>query len=565
MRQTAVRAMLSTNAAGRAAAWLSSGALAVPLLAGASAALYAINLDRPENPDELYHVLAARGLLETGEPRIADGRYERGYLFTWLVAVFFRIFGESLAVARLPSLIATVCLVVALHLWVRREAGPLAGWLVAGLYAVSPFAVLIAQFSRFYAIQALAFTLGCWAVHELARTSPRSLRFTILLVAAGSLFGLAAVLQPTTYLGLTGLAVWATLVLLGRGFRSADLSPVRRTILLVALAVLVFAVLVVGWSSGVVEDAWLRYRRVEIFNIETEDQFWFYHFWYVLYYPTLWTLTAPLALLAIVRAPLLGGMATVVFAVSFLLNSFAGSKSLRYIAYAQPLLFVIWGLALAALAPALRRAGSRLREELRAGIDPAGRWGVRIGSILVGGAFVSILLVNPFWLRTASVLAVRPLGPEIPDADWRRAAPVLAPLLAEVAVVVDTEELGPLYHLGRHDILFSPSKFGELVGEIRDGFVVDPRTGRPIVATLEALERIVVCYPSGLFLAPRMHWHRTHFADTKVIGLLEDHGEPVALPAESHVHAYVWRHPPSWSPAAECARGPPTSGGDRGE
>lgn len=559
MRQIAANPAPADTAAGRLADRLSSPAFAIPLLAGVSTALYAINLDRPENPDELYHVLAARGLLETGKPQIAEGLYERGYFFTWLVALFFRWFGESLAVARLPSLVAVVLLVLLLYLWARREAGPLAGWLVAGLYAISPFAVLIAQFSRFYAIQTLAFTAGCWLVFELVRIPVRSFRFASCLLAAGALFGLAASLQPTTYLGLAGVAFWAAPILLGRLLARPDLSWTRRAMLLLAVATLLAAALVIGWQSGVIEEFWHRYRRVELFNIEAKEQFWFYHFWYILLYPSLWTLTPPLALVAIVQAPRLASLATVGFATAFLLNSFAGPKSLRYIAYAQPLLFVIWGVALAALLPALREALGGLRAGLAARMQSLGRRARWTSTALVGGTLLSVVLVNPFWLRTASVLAVRPIGPELPDADWRRAAPVLAPLLTEVAVVVDTEELGPLYHLGRHDILFSPSKFHELLDAIRGDFAFDPRTGRPVIASVAMLKRILLCYPSGLFLAPRMHWQRQHFADAAVISLLETYATPVAVPAGSHVYAYLWRHPEPWSPAPDCATAPPIS------
>ena len=108
------------------------------------------------HPDEYYHILAAQGLLATGEPRIAEGIYTRVYLHTWLVAQSFALFGESLAASRVPSLLATAALVVVMFVWLRREAGNLAAWIGAGLFAISPFAVDVAQFCRFYALQALA-------------------------------------------------------------------------------------------------------------------------------------------------------------------------------------------------------------------------------------------------------------------------------------------------------------------------------------------------------------------------------------------------------------------------
>ena len=54
--------------------------------------LFSINLDRPPHPDELHHALAAKGLLETGRPALAEGEYWRGLPHTWMVAVSYAIF-----------------------------------------------------------------------------------------------------------------------------------------------------------------------------------------------------------------------------------------------------------------------------------------------------------------------------------------------------------------------------------------------------------------------------------------------------------------------------------------
>ena len=49
--------------------------------------LYSIGLDDGlAVHDEIHHILAAQGLIATGEPRIAEGLYTRGYVYTWMVA-----------------------------------------------------------------------------------------------------------------------------------------------------------------------------------------------------------------------------------------------------------------------------------------------------------------------------------------------------------------------------------------------------------------------------------------------------------------------------------------------
>lgn len=521
-------------------------------LFAASVALYLINLDRPEIHDELYHVLAARGLLESGEPRIAEGLYWRGFLFTRLVALSFTLFGEGLWSARLPSVFAAALVPVVLFFWVRRAAGPLAAWLTAGLFAVSPFAVEVAQFARFYALQVLAFTLGSWAIWALL-CAPAGLVGQLLrgVVALGGLV-LAVALQPVTLIGVVGIAAWAVPAFLTR-------LPNGKLRFLVAVGLVVAGLLALAFlGEEGLRQMWRLYRDVPLFNVPYKDQFWFYYLWYLLLYPTLWTLIGPCTIIALVRAPTLASFAATSFALSFLLNSFAGSKGLRYLAYAQPFLFMLWGIGLAAVVvhvPALWASGRAALVRILAGL---GSWAKAAAAALLYAALASVLLVNPFWLRTIGLLAAIPIGPEIPDPDWRRAAPVLRPLVGEVAVVTGTDDLANLYYFGRHDVLFSPSKFHELYDVVFKDFDRDPRTGRPVIASLEALERVIRCYPSGLFLSPEGHVGKPFFVDEPVRALLQRTAEPVAVPPESHTFAYRWSVDTRSSLPAEACRDLPT-------
>lgn len=528
-------------------AWI--GALVLFL---ASSALYLVHLDRPENPDELYHVLAARGLLETGEPRIADGYYGRALLFTHIVAGSFAIFGESLWSARLPSVFAMALLVAALFLWVRREAGPLAAWLVAGLYAISPFAVAIAQFCRFYAFQTLAIVLATWLLHDLL-VRPAGLLVQLLrLLGLALLLAFALHLQETTLIAIFGLAIWAGTVLAWRCAVTPRWSLGRRLAILMAGGAVLLALLGIGVGSGLLVELWERYRSTPLFNMRFRDQPWFYHQWYLLFYPTLWTLTPLLALVALTVAPSLAAMLVTAFTAAFLASSFAGTKGLRYFAYAQPWLFLLWGIGTARILPLLSDAARHLRTAIGVALRFLGRGAEGTSRLLFAGALAAVLVVNPFWLRTFGLIANVPIGPEVPDADWRRALPVLAPLVAEVAVVVGTEELASLYYFGRHDVVFNPSKYQELAWTVGPDVIRDPRTGLPVIAALSTLERVVRCTPSGVFLIPSLHWNQPFLADGQVIALLERLATPVPLPAESHVYAYRWQQPSEQRVESDC-------------
>ena len=171
--------------------------------------LYSINLDKPPRFDELYHLLGARGYLEHGEPRIAEGVYERARYFTAAIALLFSAFGESLVVARLPAVICGSLLVSLLFVWVRSVAGQPAAWFAAIAFLISPFAAQVFQEVRFYAPFILLFWLGAMAVYAASTAErPSSGRLVWLTLAAAVCLCGAMYLQPLTLIGLVGLGLW---------------------------------------------------------------------------------------------------------------------------------------------------------------------------------------------------------------------------------------------------------------------------------------------------------------------------------------------------------------------
>lgn len=545
-------ASLADRTAGRSwPAWTAPLALFL-----GAALLYAINLGRLPHPDELHHVLAARGLLATGEPRLAEGLYTRGLLYTWLVAQSFALFGESLAAARIPSLIPMAALVAVLFAWLRREAGPRAAWIAAVLFAVSPFAVDIAQFSRFYALQMLSFFLAAILAYDAAGPGPLPRRLGLAALSLAAL-SLAVHLQPTTFLGLSGLGAWLAGVLLLPVLLDPLVSRRTKLLLLGGLFGLVLLLLAGMYASGHLAKFWHLYRYTPPFNRGTIDQFWYYHAWYSLFYPSLWPATGLLGLAALAARPRPAGLLLTVFAVAFLLNSFAAAKSLRYIAYAQPFLFALWGIGLAALTDGLGRFLAGLRRRLDDALDLAVPWSRGLAGGLVAAAVAFLVLANPAWLRTASLLAGITVPPERPSTNWPAAREALLPWLERADIVISTEELGTLYFLGRYDVRYSPSKMDELApGQERD-FGSDPRTGRPIAAGPAALERLFQCYDSGLILGPAGDWGRPYKINDAIGRLITTYAQPIELPRRSRVYAYAWQRPAGSPKPAACAELPP--------
>lgn len=517
-------------------------------LALAAGLLYSINLGHLPHPDELHHALAARGLLDQGVPAIAEGVYYRGLLHTYLVAGSYALFGDSLASARIPSVVCMALVAALLFVWLRRESSNLAAWLGAGGFAISPFAIDIAQFARFYAPQCLSFLLAACLTYAAVsgRHTLRARAFLALGAAPAAL--LALYLQPTTLIGLVGLAVWAAGVL-GLPWLTDRNVPRGRKLMVVGIALLgLVAVLLAGISLGL----WDIFRSTPLFNQKSEDRFWYYHAFYSLFYPSLWPLTGILGLAAIVAWPRPALFALVTFAVSFLLNSMAASKSLRYIVYAQPLLFMVWGMGLAALWPALWSFLDGLRARLAPPLATLGLRRPAIGGTLVVGAALFLVAGNPAWLRSVSLLANITVPPEQPPPNWPLVAPELEPWLARVDVVVTTEELATLYFLGRYDIRFSPSKMEELKPDQQYEFGLDFRTGRPVISTRESLARVLACYPSGVILGPSASWGSPILLNRELVRLIEAGTRPIELPARSHLFAVEWRHPAGTIPPADC-------------
>jgi hypothetical protein len=126
----------------------------------------------------------------------------------------------------------------------------------------------------------------------------------------------------------------------------------------------------------------------------------------------------------------------------------------------------------------------------------------------------------------------------------------MASRLADAAIVLTTDELSAFYYLGRYDVLISKSRLSELPNHSE--FSLDPRTGRPVIATPESLALIMDCYPDGLIVADTGRWGNPAQLDDAVANLVEGRAEEVEIPAAGML-AYVWRQPNDARRVDACA------------
>jgi hypothetical protein len=515
--------------------------------------------DRPMHPDEYYTILAARSLAAEGVPRIGDGRYVRAPAYTAVVAASLDAFGDSLTAARLASLLAGAAIVALAFAWLRREAGALPAWVLAGLLALSGAAIGIAQFARFYALHALAFFVCALAVYHLVVRPPgRSAAATagLALLAALSAFA-ATQLQETTAIGLVGLGAWAAVSVafqLSRGgFHERRILRGMFVALGVAVAA-VAALVLLSDLAGRFETLYDRYRWTALWNAEHRDYPRYYVHQLARELPLLFYLYPVAALVALARAPGPAGFCIVVSTVAIVVHSFAGMKELRYIHYLWPLLLVPVAVAAEPLLRALYRAALDLLQK----VAPPGvsvpratlrQRGYRMAAAgVVAGASVVALAGNPDFDTMRSfprTLAIEfgigePARAARAQADaGRDSLDALRRLVGPDGFIVSSSDLIALWHLGRFDLTLRAGRLHEFApgGE----FDRDPRTGGMVISTPASLDRVMRCQPTGTVVIWPDDWRRAHTVTPAVADRIEATMREVPLPPAHGVRAFQWQ------------------------
>ena len=510
------------------------------MVTGLALVIRLLQIDRPPQFDELYHILAARSWAHDGTLALGGGAYTRAAAFTALIGVFFKVLGDGLAVARLPSILAGTLWVGAIHRGTGVRAGRLAGGLAGLFAALDPGAIYISGFARFYAIQGLLVWVGAMSLYDLIDQEPSGWRAVRSSLVIAVTWLTAVYLQITTLIALVGAGGWAAWHLLARLRRAAGRSPAGRATL-VAVIVLALLGAALAVRAGIVGRLYFQYRDTPIWGEPTMNDWHYYERWFLGRYPALWLLFPLAAVTALMVPGRLAGFALAVFGAAFVLFSGGALKTERYLAFSLPFFFVVWGIALADWAPRIQGWATRIagrlagaRTSLRA--RRFGSWGV-VG--LLAGWFV---IYDPAFAMTRRMI-VRDWETEAyQESDWAAAAPALRHLVDLADVVISTALPKTLYYVGRADVTLSLTELGEL-GR-RNGkpieFSLDPRTGRPAISSPESLERIMACYGRGLLLIEDVHWHNLVVIPASTRAFLASHTEEVPLPSAWLLHARRW-------------------------
>ena len=457
--------------------------VAVFLLAAATRLAY---LSSIPHFDELYHVLAARGLIEYGEPRILEGLYNRALEYTWIVAGVFSIFGESLEAARMTSVIFGSALVAALFAWVRHLTGWVGGSVAAAMAIFWPTGIEWSQIIRFYAPFGFLAFLGFISVYS-AVFEARSIWTKVLTASfAVMFFYLALRLQVSLLIGLVGLGVWFFLLVL----LPAIWVHRRRNLILISMLLLCCVTTMLIWHLGILDPLIKRFLWVPDWGLPSQYEQLFYYRLLRKEFLPLWPWIPFVTIMAIARSPKPALFCTVIFGISLALHSLAGMKAPRYIYYVMPLMFTIYGIAAAAVVPAFIELAVRASRSALQAVN------VRLATTAL--AWVLVAVAGFFTLTFQSSGFRAALGAENNRLPWTEFTEAIFPWVEKSSVLATNRELHAIYYFGRADLIVSPSRMSEISD--KSEFSTDHRTGLPVVSTPTSLAEVVACMPNGIYV-----------------------------------------------------------------
>lgn len=485
-------------------------------------------VDHAAHYDELLHLLSARGILQTGQPAIADGFYTRAEFFTRIVAWSLRHFGDSLVSARLPALASAAVLVCLVGVWVVRRAGLLTGAAAAILLCIFPATIDLAVFARFYTVHAVLMMLLFIITFEAMRPGTAAWVRVVLLAAAVALVPFGWHFQPTTIIAF-GAAVAAMLALLVMDHWTEVKSLIvrRPVVTLGALglgsAVSLAAVGYFGlldllgssalWAAG---DA----KRYQFYLVALRNEL-----------PLLWPLLPLAVTLAVVHpaSRRLGIYCSVVAVSVLVVHSVAAQKSMRYAYYVTPLLCILWAIGIANLL-ALAANHRSLARGHASGRVPTIAWAVlaAAGVLSQEGARALNLLSG-----RDSPAAKRPFAEE---PDWTPLLAELKPRARAAARVVTSNSMKAMYYLGRYDYELNASSVLET--ETGTEFGRDFRTGRKAIGTAESIGQVLSRPGTSLVVIEASKIGRPNGVTSEAFAVIDSRCSELSLPAGSGVR--VW-------------------------
>jgi hypothetical protein len=475
--------------------------------------------------DEMLHVTAAQGVLSTGEPTIGSGQYSRAELFTRMVAKSFEIQGVSLETARTPARIAGVLLVAVLGFWVACHAGLLAGISAAVLFASMSSTIELSAFARFYTLHALFAIVSAMAVYEVAgRYSSRMLRL-VLLIAAVVAATVAMHLQPTTVIAVGAMVLAVVVVLLYDHWTvAANYFRAHRSVVVISATVGCAVAAVLVWQFDLLAMA----GEVPLWGAGNANRIQFYVVLFAKDMPMFWPMFLPAVVLAALTQPRLTLYCTVLFLSAVAVHSVAAAKAERYVFYALPFMFAVWGMAVGG-------AMRLVRDSIAARTGATRPLASCLAAVLLG--FVA--LNSQELQRAARLVLAHPLPSDaamFADApNWSLAVPVLRSIAADSRIV--SSGVKAVYYLGDYNYELNSSVV--LESESGEEFGRDSRTGRHVISSPGSLSKVLDQAPTTLVVIEQSKLNTNSGVPAPTVNVLKRRCNKITLPSEARLAAWT--------------------------
>jgi 4-amino-4-deoxy-L-arabinose transferase-like glycosyltransferase len=511
------------------------------VLLGITLLVRLINLDHTVFMDEVFHLLAASSLVSEGHLQLPSGEaYTRARVVTYLAAVSYYFFGESIVAARIPSVLAGSALVLVLFLWVRRVAGRPSAWVAAGLFSLAPQAIYHSQIVRMYSYQALFVLITAWASYELVMRAGLARHRVALLIATASLGAFLSLwAQIASAVALGAIACWFVVM---AGLSPAGRAFVARTDwrILGGLVIAAGLAAALAVTSGFPTRALELFRHADLWASGPEENVLFYHYSFWEHFPVFWSLFPILALVALARRFYAASLCLAAFSAIFLAHSFAAWKVDRYVFYSLPFFFAVVGMALGPVIPWLVRETETL-------VRPLSRPGlIRVASVaLLAAGLLFALRNNPAYRYSYDMVT----GSDATwthdrryrgESDWRALAEYLGDAVDEVHVVVESSEPKAEYFLGRSDYSIASNSLAASWGTLPE-FSPTHNSNTLLVSRPESVAWILDCHPSGLIIIEQHRWRQFWGVPDDTADLIEARTSRIDLPDAWRLQVYEWR------------------------
>jgi len=514
--------------------------------------IYSFNLDHRLYVDEFYHLIPAGSLLSDGSFSIGNGEYLRATLYTRFISLVFEVFGESPLVARYSSAVTVSLFIASFYLIIDYLVGKKEAAVSAIVLMLLPTSIYLAQFVRFYALHQLLFFIGTVAVYFLVMENVTPKKKVVCALVALCSFGLAHHFQVTTLIGALALGAWVFFVYVFRVLDAETRSKFNVGVLasLCLLGVSLFILLIMkGKLAGLIAD----FRYAAPWSSDNVNNYQFYHQLLRYQYPSFWTWFPVICLVSIYLKPKLATLFVTVFLGGILLFSLAGMKDERYIVYLYPFAVVITVIFCVAMLSKLKELLVEILDRIPFLHEQAGLKRVGTNSILA----ITILYVvvsNHAFPTSFHLLNGAQYRHEV--GDWALSREAVAPLVKNADVVLTVNDVESLFYFGRFDFNFSRFNLGEASVKYDDNqdkeFVIDVRTGLPVVSEIRSLDKILGCYRSGVFLGDKRKWYKSgQGLGSDGVELLAQYGSLVEVDPRSLLVVYVWKNE-TLLPPVEC-------------